>query len=273
MSRIKIMGILNVTPDSFFDGGRYNKLDNALKHALNMVDEGAEIIDVGGESTRPGAEAVDTNEELDRVIPVIEKLRQESDVKISVDTTKSEVAEEALKNGADIINDISGLKFDSRIADIAADYKSDLILMHTTGTPKDMQKNIKYVDFLDDICSSLNSSVLIAKDKGVNPSKIIIDPGIGFGKTVEQNYIIINSIKKFKEISFRVLIGLSRKSLIWKLYENKEIDRLPATVSLNMISVYNGADIIRVHDVREHRLALKTVEFLMEHKGNANILE
>lgn len=267
------MGILNVTPDSFYDGGKYNNIDEAVIRCAEMISNGADIVDIGGESTRPGAEAVSEQEEIDRVIPVIEKISKEYNIPISIDTTKSKVAEEAVKAGCEYINDISGLKFDRRIAEIASKTKKKIILMHTSGRPAEMQQKTAYNNLMDDIVNGLQESIKIAAEAGIENKNIIIDPGIGFGKTVEQNYVIINNIKQFKKLGYPVLIGLSQKSLIWKLYENKEIDRLPATVALNMISVYNGADIIRVHNVYEHKLALRTVEFLMEQLINADSME
>jgi len=258
--RTKIMGILNVTPDSFYDGGRHNTIDKALSHALRMYVDGADIIDIWGESTRPGAERVSVNEEIDRIVPVIQRIVKEISIPVSVDTTKSAVALEAVKAGASIINDISGLTFDPEIIRIAAQYKTGLIIMHIKGIPADMQKNTDYSDIIKDILDFLNTSINNAIKEGVPRDKIVIDPGIGFGKSLEQNYVILNNINRFKETGYPVLIGLSRKSLIGKLYTEDE-DRLPATLALNAIAVNNGADIIRVHDVKPHRLAMECVDF------------
>jgi len=261
VTKTLIMGILNVTPDSFYDGGKYSSLDTALKRAESIYTEGADIIDVGGESTRPGSMPVSAEEEISRVCPVVERISREFDIKISVDTTKSEVAEEAVKCGASIINDISGLTFDSRVAEVASRNKTDLVIMHIKGKPADMQKNTEYENLIQDILDFLNESATIAMSKGVDKSRIIIDPGIGFGKTMEQNYGIIDNIEKFTETGFPVLIGLSRKSLISRLY-SKDEERLFATIALNSIAVNKGASIIRVHDVKEHRLAIDSVDFL-----------
>jgi dihydropteroate synthase len=257
-----IMGILNVTPDSFYDGGRNFGRDKAIDKAYQLYKDGADIIDIGGESTRPGAETVSLTEEMDRVCPVIEAVAGEIDIPISIDTYKSEVAEEALKLGASIINDISGLTFDDRMAGIAAGYESYIILMHIKGSPKNMQINPHYNNLLEEIYSFLEHSKEKAVISGVDKDKIIIDPGIGFGKILEDNYRILNNIDFFKKMGFPLLIGLSRKSLIGKLYNNNDDDRLFATIALNSISTFNGADIIRVHDVREHYLASKSVEML-----------
>ena len=260
----QIMGILNITPDSFFDGGKFFDIDSAFSQAVRMKEEGADIIDIGGESTRPGADPVSADKELSRILPIVKKIKSEIDIKISIDTTKSEVAEECLKEGAHMINDVSGLLFDNKMAKVVADFDAEIVIMHIKGNPQNMQQNTEYNDLIDEIKTSLKSSVKKAEKAGISKDKIIIDPGIGFGKSVEQNYTIINKVYEFKQLDFPVLIGLSNKSLIWKVYDNKTIDRLPATIALNMISIYNGADIIRVHNVREHRLALDTMEILLE---------
>lgn len=256
-----IMGIINVTPDSFYDGGRNFNKDTAIKRIFELCEQGADIIDIGGESTRPGADELSLEEELDRVCPVIEAVAKNTDKPISIDTYKSQVAEEALKLGATIVNDISGLNFDEKMASVASRYNPYLILMHIKGTPKNMQTDPNYDDLLGEIRNYLEDSSRKALDSGIDRKKIIIDPGIGFGKTLEDNYRIINNISFFKQLGFPLLIGLSRKSLIGKLYE-KDNDRLFGTIALNSISALYGADIIRVHDVKEHYLALKTVEML-----------
>ncbi len=261
IKKTRIMGILNVTPDSFYDGGVHNSMEKAFLHAVQMFKDGADIIDVGGESSRPGAEQVSISEETGRVVPVIERIIREIPIPVSVDTTKSQVAIEAVKAGASIINDISGLTFDPAIIKAAADYNTGLIINHIKGKPSDMQKNTGYNDIIKDILDFLNISVKNALDSGISGDKIIIDPGIGFGKSVEQNYIILNNIAKFRESGYPVLIGVSRKSLIGKLYTDDE-DRLPATIALNAVAVNNGADIIRVHDVKANRLAMESIDFL-----------
>jgi dihydropteroate synthase len=258
-----IMGILNVTPDSFYDGGRSYGPDKAFEKANELYRDGADIIDIGGESTRPGADTVSLWEEMDRVCPVIEAITGRIDIPISIDTYKSEVAEEALKLGASIINDISGLTFDEKMTNIAAKYSSYVVIMHIKGTPKNMQVNPVYENLLDEVYTFLENSKEKALISGVDKDKIIIDPGIGFGKSFEDNYRLLNNIGFFKKLGVPLLIGLSRKSLIGKLYD-KDYDRLSATIALNSISALNGADIVRVHDVREHYLALKSVEMLKE---------
>jgi dihydropteroate synthase len=258
---MKIMGIVNVTPDSFYDGGRYFDRFSAVGHALQLAEDGADILDVGGESTRPGAQPVSAQEEIDRVCPVIEAIAARTAAPISVDTTKSDVADAAIRSGASIINDISGLTFDPAMAGVAARHGAGLVIMHIKGTPRSMQVNPVYGDLLAEVYSFLESSAKMALEAGVAPEKIIIDPGIGFGKTLEDNYRLLNHIPFFKKMGYPVLVGLSRKSLIRNLYSNGS-DTLPATLALNVVSIMNGADIIRVHDVREHKLALRGLEML-----------
>jgi len=260
---VRIMGILNVTPDSFYDGGRFADRESAFRRGLELAAQGADIIDIGGESTRPGSEPVSEQEEMDRVLPVIEAVKREITVPLSIDTTKARVAEEALKAGADMINDISGLTFDTEMAAVAARYGASLVLMHMQGRPGTMQDNPRYNDLVGEITAFLGAAAQAAMDRGVSRDRIILDPGIGFGKTLEDNYRIINRIGEFRTLGYPVLVGLSRKSLIGKLYGENE-DRLPATIALNMAAVRNGADIIRVHDVREHRLALMSIEKLKQ---------
>lgn len=258
-----LMGILNVTPDSFYDGGKYNSIDAALYHVSEMINDGVDIIDIGGESTRPGAPEVSLQEETDRVCPVIEKIIHEFNIPVSVDTRKSKVALEALRLGANMVNDISGLQGDPDMPAIIARYNAYCVIMHIRGTPQTMQSNTEYDDLLTEITGYLCNSIEIAKSQNIADDKIIIDPGIGFGKSLEQNYIILNNINQLKKLGYPVLIGLSRKSLIGKLYETDE-DRLPATIALNAIAIYNGADIIRVHDVKAHKLIIKPLKMLYQ---------
>lgn len=267
IKKTAVMGILNVTPDSFYDGGKYTSIDKAMRRAESIHNEGASIIDVGGESTRPGSMPVAAQEEIDRVCPVVEKIFREIEIKISVDTTKSEVAEEALKCGASMINDISGLTFDSRMPKVAALYGADLVIMHTRGRPLVMQKNTYYENLIQDILDFLNQSVTIAVKNGVDKKRIIVDPGIGFGKTMDQNYQIIYNIEKFVQTGFPVLVGLSRKSFISNLYSSDE-EGLWATIALNSILVNKGVSIIRVHDVKAHCLAMDAVDYLKEKGEN-----
>jgi dihydropteroate synthase len=247
-----IMGILNVTRDSFSDGGLYFDKSAAIKRAIQMVEEGADIIDIGGESTRPGAEPVTVEEELRRTIPVIEALAKEIKVPISIDTYKSEVAEKALEAGASIVNDISGLRFDPEMAKVVSDYKVPVVIMHIKGRPKDMQQNPVYEALVPEIMDYLREGIRLAKESGVSEDKIIIDPGIGFGKTFNQNLEIINNLHEFTLLEKPILIGPSRKAFIGKILGNvSETDRLEGTSAAVAISIMNGANIIRVHDIKE----------------------
>ncbi|TAL31344.1 MAG: dihydropteroate synthase [Spirochaetes bacterium] len=255
------MGILNVTPDSFHDGGRYADTECAVARAHEMIAEGADIVDVGGESSRPGAVPVSAQEEIDRVCPVIERIAREWDAVISVDTYKSRVAREALRAGARIVNDISGLGGDEAMAGVVAEHGARIVVMHMKGTPATMQQSPAYRDLLAEVREGLERGISRARAAGIPADTIIVDPGIGFGKTMEHNYEILRNIPFFKAMGYPVLIGLSRKSLIKGLYEG-EADRLPATIALNAAAVMTGADIIRVHDVKEHRLAMAAIEML-----------
>ena len=248
------MGILNITPDSFSDGGRFFKKDSAIKRAMEMAEDGADIIDIGGESTRPGATDVGIDEEMRRVVPVIAYLAKRVKIPISVDTRKYEVAESAISAGASIINDVSGLAHDPRIGRLAADSKAGLILMHMKGSPGDMQKNPSYKNLIGDIIRSLKLSVNAARRLGVDEESIAVDPGIGlgFGKSCIHNLSIINRLKELAVLGKPICVGLSRKSFIGMILgvKNPE-DRLIGTVAANAVAVMNGASILRVHDVKE----------------------
>jgi dihydropteroate synthase len=256
--RTYVMGILNVTPDSFSDGGRYFTLDLALEHALKMIEDGADIIDVGGESTRPGSDPVPIEEELRRVIPVIKELAKRTKVPISIDTYKSEVARQALDNGALIVNDISGLRFDEKMAEVVAEYKASVVLMHIKGTPKTMQQNPEYKDVISEIYSYLSESVDLALSAGIK--QIIVDPGIGFGKRLIDNLEIIRRLREFKSLGYPILIGVSRKSFIGNILNLPVDQRLEGTAGAVAISVWNGANIVRVHDVKEMVRVVRIVD-------------
>ena len=245
----KIMGIVNVTPDSFSDGGKYLDTNQAINHALKLIDDGADIIDVGGESTRPGSEPVSLDEELIRTISVIKNIRSlRKDILISIDTTKSEVAKQALDNGADIINDISGLTFDKEMINVAKSFDAGIVIMHIKGNPKTMQNSPFYLDVVDEIKEFLITQSTKAKQNGID--KIIIDPGIGFGKSVDDNFKLIKQLNDFSDIGFPVMIGLSKKSFIGKTLDLNIEDREIATVIMETISVLNSARIIRTHNVK-----------------------
>ena len=251
-----IMGILNVTPDSFSDGGQYFDKNVAVEHALAMIRNGANIIDIGGESTRPFSDPVSLDEEISRVIPVIKGIRKKSDVCISIDTTKSMVASEALHVGASIINDVSAMEVDPFMADIAVKFDCPIIIMHMKGTPKNMQDNPTYESLISDIKNYLIKRIDYAVSKGVHRKKIIIDPGIGFGKTVENNFEIINNLNHFVKLNFPVLLGASRKSFIGIALNLPENERLEGSLAANIIGLQQGVKIFRVHDVAETYKAL-----------------
>jgi dihydropteroate synthase len=262
-TRTHIMGVLNVTPDSFSDGGNFFKWDNALRQGMKMVGEGADIIDVGGESTRPGSDPLTLKEELSRVIPVIESLSQKTDVPVSIDTYKAEVARRALDAGAQMINDISALRFDPEMKNIAREYEVPIVLMHIKGTPKDMQQNPYYEDVIAEISRYLEESINIAQKAGIEKNKIIIDPGIGFGKRLEDNLNILKNLKKFSILECPVLIGCSRKSFIGRILDLPVEERLEGSLAALAVAVVNGANIVRVHDVKESRRVVKLVDAIM----------
>jgi len=249
--RTHVMGILNVTPDSFYDGKRYNTVKNAVDHALKMVEEGADIIDVGGESTRPGAYPVSEAEELKRIIPLIKILSKQIRKPISIDTYKAKVAEKAIDAGASIINDIGGLLMNKHMAKVAAEAKVPVIIMHKKGKPRTMQKNPIRKNVMSEIMSYLQKSVSRAVNAGIDEDKIILDPGIGFGKTLHQNLKILKRLKEFKSMGFPILIGTSRKQFIGAILKLSTRERLYGTLATLSIAVMNGAHIVRVHDVRE----------------------
>ena len=261
--RTLVMGVLNVTPDSFSDGGQYFSFQEAVAHAEQMIAEGADIIDVGGESTRPGAEFISAEEELRRVIPVIERLCLNSDVAISIDTTKPTVARAALEAGAEIINDISGLRFDPALAAVATSTQAGLVLMHSRGTPKDMQALPPVADVIAEVSCGWRESIAVANRYGVAPESIALDPGIGFGKTVEQNLELIAKLDQLlhKFIEFPIMIGTSRKSFLGKLLNDAPADaRLHGTIATVVAAVLNGAHIVRVHDVKAAVDAVRVAE-------------
>jgi dihydropteroate synthase len=258
--RTLLMGVLNVTPDSFSDGGLFFDKDKAISHGLRMVEEGADIIDIGGESTKPGSKPIELEEELHRVMPVIESIVKEVDVPISIDTYKSTVAQRATEAGAEIINDISGLHFDPDLAKVAAKGNIPLILMHIRGTPETMQKNIHYDSIFSEILLYLKESIQRAESAGLDPRQIIIDPGIGFGKNAEDNLLIIKNLHEFRIFGKPILLGTSRKSFIGKILNTKVEDRLEGTLSSIAIGVINGAHIIRSHDVQQAKKAIAVAD-------------
>jgi dihydropteroate synthase len=248
-SRTHLMGILNVTPDSFSDGGKFFDLDRAVARGCEMADEGADILDIGGESTRPGAESVSEEEEIRRVVPVIERLRNDVEIPLSIDTYKSKVAIAALKAGACIINDISGLTYDANMVDVARDQEATVVLMHVLGTPKTMQVNPTYKNVVTEVCEFLQKQSSMARARGIE--QIIVDPGLGFGKTLDHNLLLMRDLDILTRIGFPVLVGPSRKSFIGKILGLAVDQRLEGTAAAVTACILRGANIVRVHDVKE----------------------
>ena len=257
--RTYIMGILNVTPDSFSDGGKFNSIDEALRHALEMVEEGADIIDLGGESTRPGhiyvdVDYVDVDEELKRVIPVVKKLKEELDTPISVDTYKAKVADESLKLGAEMINDIWGLRKDKDMANVIAKHNAYVCIMHNQdGTEYDK-------DIIESIKEFLLESINIAIEAGIDKDKIVLDPGIGFGKTYEQNLEVLKRLGELKTLGYPILLGTSRKSVIGNTLDLPPQERVEGTIATTVLGIRDGVDIVRVHDVEKNLRAAKMAD-------------
>ncbi|MGI6070794.1 MAG: dihydropteroate synthase [Blautia sp.] len=251
-----IMGILNVTPDSFSDGGQWNDREKAMRHVADMVAQGADIIDIGGESTRPGHQQITVQEEICRVVPMIEMVKENFDVPVSIDSYKSEVVEAALKAGADLVNDIWGLKYDERVAKLIAEYEVPCCLMHN-------REKADYQDFLTEMCQDLKDSVAIAKKYGICDDKIILDPGVGFGKTYENNLTAIHHLDRMQELGYPILLATSRKSVIGLTLDLPTDQRLEGTLVTTVYGVMQGASFIRVHDVEENRRAIMMTQAIM----------
>jgi len=260
-ARTHVMGILNVTPDSFSDGGSFLQTETAIAHGLAMAGEGADFIDVGGESTRPGSIPVPLDVELQRVIPVIKQLARETSVPISIDTYKPGVAERALDAGAVIVNDISGLHSCPELADVASRYNASVVLMHTKGSPKTMQENPEYEDLIGEICAYLQEGIDRAKNAGIK--QILVDPGIGFGKTLEHNLTLLKKLSEFQRFGYPVLAGASRKSFIGKVLDLPVGERLEGTAAAVAVSIMNGASVVRVHDVKEMKRVAAVVDAIV----------
>ena len=251
-ARTYLMGILNVTPDSFSDGGEFSNLEESLAQARKMIDNGADVIDIGGESTRPHADQISTEEELNRVIPVIQKLRQETSIPLSIDTTKATVAQEAIAAGADIVNDISGATFDAKMLSTVAQLNVPIILMHIRGTPKTMQTLTEYQDVVAEVAQFLTRQIAQATACGIDRSNIIIDPGIGFAKTPTQSLELLQRLSELKSLNFPLLVGVSRKSFMRPiLNKDHPQDRIWGTAAACYGAIARGADILRIHDVPE----------------------
>ena len=258
-----IMGVLNITPDSFSDGGAYLDTNTAVAHAKKMIADGATMLDIGGESSRPGAEPVPTDVQINRVLPVIQELKSaELDIPISIDTTKAVVAQQALEAGAHIINDITALRGDIEMAEVASDMAAGVVLMHMKGTPRTMQHSPQYKDVVKEIYDNLEKWISYAISKGIEPNRIMIDPGIGFGKTTEQNIQILKKLRVFKQLNKPILIGTSRKSFIGNLLDLPIKQRLEGTIATVCWSIAQGVDIVRVHDVKAISRAVKMTDIL-----------
>lgn len=254
--RTYVMGILNVTPDSFSDGGTHNTIDTALKHTEKMINEGADIIDVGGESTRPGYTMISDDEEISRVAPVIEKLKANFDIPISIDTYKSAVAEAAAQAGADLINDIWGFKYDEKIAEVTANHNLACCLMHN-------RKEANYNNYIEDVINDLKESINIAQKYGVDKNKIVLDPGVGFAKSYEQNLEIINKLEALDVLGYPVLLGTSRKSVIALTLNLPVNERVEGTIATSVIAVMKNSLFVRVHDVKENKRAILMTEKIL----------
>jgi dihydropteroate synthase len=261
-SRTHIVGVLNVTPDSFSDGGRFFVESAAIEHAMRLAEEGADIIDIGGESTRPGSDSVPVDEELRRVIPVIEALVAKTKIPISIDTYKSTVAKRALEAGATIVNDISGLTSDPEMVDVAANHDASVIIMHMKGTPKTMQVDPEYDDVVEEVKTFLQEQVRVALDHGI--SQIIIDPGIGFGKKLEHNLEIFGRLEELAEIGYPLMVGPSRKSFIGTILNLPVDSRLEGTAAAVAASILKGANLVRVHDVQAMKRVAQVVDAIKQ---------
>ncbi|PWJ78727.1 UNVERIFIED_CONTAM: dihydropteroate synthase [Murimonas intestini] len=254
-----IMGILNVTPDSFSDGGKWNEREAALRHVQDMTEQGADIIDIGGESTRPGYTLLSDEEEMSRILPIIEAVKANFDVPVSVDTYKGAVAEAAIKAGADLVNDIWGLKYDTRLAGIIAEYDVACCLMHN-------RKEADYTDFMPDMCNDLRETLDIAKKAGIRDERIILDPGVGFGKTYENNLEAVNKLETLHELGYPILLGTSRKSMIGLALGLPSSERVEGTLVTTVFGVMKGAAFVRVHDIKENARAIKMAEAILGRK-------
>lgn len=254
-SKIKIMGVLNITDNSFYDGGKFIELRKSISHVKQIINDGADIIDIGAESSKPGSDPVTSVDQIKKIEPLVEAVREISDIPISIDTRSSEVIKKLLKYNINIVNDISSLE-DFELIDIIKDNNLSVSLMHMQGIPKVMQNNPTYNNVVEDIFTYLKSKAELCLSHGINKDKIIIDPGFGFGKTLEHNYIILNNLKKFSNLGFNILSGISRKSMIGDILNVPPSDRLYGTIAASVIAIKNQTNILRVHDVRETSILL-----------------
>lgn len=254
-----IMGILNITPDSFSDGGKYKNMEDILAQTAKMIEEGAHIIDVGGESTRPGYVKISEEEEIERILPVVEKLKEEFDIPISLDTYKAGVAEAGIKAGVDLINDIWGLKYHKEMANVISKHDVCCCLMHN-------RRKTSYAEFLTDVKNDLRESLELAKNAGISPEKIIIDPGVGFAKTYEENLEILRNLKELKELKYPILLGVSRKSVIGLTLDVPVEERLSGTLATTALAVMEGCAFVRVHDIKENFHVIQMLETIKRGK-------
>lgn len=264
-TRTLVMGVLNVTPDSFYDGGQHFTSETAIQHARQLISEGADILDIGGESTRPGSEPISPEEELSRVIPVIEAIASESDIAISIDTFKASVAHEALRSGAHIVNDISGMRFDPQMPGVAAEAGAGVVLMHIQGTPQTMQQNPHYENVVLEVKEYLAQCAKLARQAGIHEHAIWLDPGIGFGKTVEHNLQLLRRLGELRSLGYPLLVGTSRKSFIGKILGDlPPEERLEGTLATLALAVREGANVVRVHDVRAAVRAVRIADAIVK---------
>ena len=262
MNKIEIMGVLNITENSFYDGGYYNDISSSVKQAKYLIEEGADIIDIGAESSKPGSNPVSSEVQISKIMPVVESVREITDIPISIDTRSADVIKSLVKYKIDIVNDISSLEDDAML-DIIRENNLSISLMHMQGTPKNMQDNPKYNNVVEDIFKYLNDKVDLCLKSGIRKNRIIIDPGFGFGKTLEHNYTILNQLEKFSQIGCRVLSGISRKSMIGNVINKPASERLYGSLAATVLAVRNKAKILRVHDVRETRMLLNFMDLIV----------
>lgn len=261
-NELDIMGVLNITENSFYDGGKYNNLNESIKHAKFLIDNGADIIDIGAESSKPGSNPISSHEQIKKIEPVVEAVREVSDIPISIDTRSSKVINKLLKYNINIVNDISSLE-DSELLDIIKSYNLTVSLMHMKGTPQTMQNNPTYNNIIEEIYFYLKNKVKLCLDYGITKDNIIVDPGFGFGKTLEHNYIILNNLAKFNQLGCRVLSGISRKSMIGNVINKTASERLYGSLAGSFLAIRNHTDILRVHDVRETKILLNFKELIL----------
>jgi dihydropteroate synthase len=269
--RVHVMGVLNLTPDSFSDGGRYANPDAAVAHALSMVEQGADVLDIGAESTRPGAVPIDEEEERRRLIPIVRAICRQTTIPISIDTMKASIAQQALDVGAALINDVSALRFDARMGDVVAKSGAGLILMHMRGTPQTMQNAAQYTDVVNEVREFLKGRLEAAKGAGIHPASIVLDPGIGFGKNCEHNLVLLDRLDAFHTLGRPLVVGVSRKAFIGKILGRPIDERLMGTAGAVAVAVMKGARMVRVHDVAPIRDVVNMIDAIQSHQPSASV--